>query len=230
MTIHYSRLFLSTKCSVSTKCSPSTHLHSYACQNDSPPCVQVIADLNANNKYGNTFIHYAVLNNSQEMVQMLHNNSVSISSQCAMKKAPLHMVVEKNTAQFISFLTEKSSNANTQDSNGETPLHYAIKKCNEEIIDILLSTGASTNSVVHNNKRPLHLIATRHQTYIGYILFSADANFNSANKKIILQSACSDLYFVTLFTENTSNLDFQDQNRNTKAHIAIINSLQTDSV
>uniref|UniRef100_A0A6C0ACW8 Uncharacterized protein n=1 Tax=viral metagenome TaxID=1070528 RepID=A0A6C0ACW8_9ZZZZ len=90
-------------------------------------------DANPNHQdfYGNSSLHFAILENNTEIFLQLteskySKNKVNFNLYNADSKLPLHLAIEKKNSRYIDILIEKS-NLNIQDSEGNSPLHLLAK-------------------------------------------------------------------------------------------------------
>lgn len=95
-------------------------------------------DLNAQDHFGYTPLHYAIVKDRDMYVTMLLQNKVGmkrfyIGLTIDVKKkykggmTALHAAAEKGKERSLKFLLDNGAEVNGQDENGLTPLHYCMK-------------------------------------------------------------------------------------------------------
>jgi len=99
------------------------------------------ADLTA--KIGSSPIpHYAIRNNSSELVRILVNNGAPTNSQDEHGNTPLHIALEKNDENILRFLVNSGANINIKNNQGVSPLQKVITKGNVDLVRFFLHCGS----------------------------------------------------------------------------------------
>ena len=169
-------------------------------------CIDYGANINIQDRDGNTPLHMAILNNNANIVQLLldHNANITISNN--KNCTPLHTAASyaeyqhrtslneaesyRNNEQIILLLLDHGANINIQDNNGNAPLHMAIFH-NEHIIPLLLDHGANINIQDNNGRTILFIAVTKEKERLVELLLSYNniditlknkANFTPLNK------------------------------------------------
>lgn len=166
-------------------------------------------DINiAENHYGSTVLHYAILNENltrlRILLQQAQKAGVTIDFTKADKlgKTPLIAAIRVNSAPMVAAILahdKTSSSLNyPQPTTGMTPLHYASLLGNSEIVKLLLKAGAKVNQVDNKGNTALHYLSynkakTAHYLSEIWIEPERDANAPTNALKTCLQGRCSRL-------------------------------------
>jgi ankyrin repeat protein len=116
------------------------------------------ADPTISNIDGWTALHWACLNGSTEIVQILlqqlkqKNNMELINKQVNLnyldnhsktkKWTPLHLASYGNHISIVRELLQNKADVHIKDELGMNPMHIAAKKGNQRIVEILREAGA----------------------------------------------------------------------------------------
>jgi ankyrin repeat protein len=162
--------------------------------------VEKSKDINAQDKNGDTALHYAICRQSEIMTNaLLAHSDVDVNIQNNRNEKALHFASYwKNISlDLFNLILEKSTDLNAQDKDGNTALHCAIWE-NSEIATKELLKHNDVNVNIKNNikQTPLHL----------------------ASK---WQNIPADLF--NLFLEKSTDINAQDHKGWTALHYAIIN-------
>ena len=189
----------------------------YACMKNQPEIVKYLvdtgADVNeAHSENGYTPLHYAVLNNSFDIVDILllydaavnpkthdgetpldfasEKNSLEIVKYLVEKKADvtdksLYYAVENNSLQLITYLVDKGGNINAKYKDGDTLLQHACQvKNNLEIVKYLVDIKkADVNSKNNYHETPLHHACSYGSLAIVNYLVEKGADVNALDDK-----------------------------------------------
>ena len=80
------------------------------------------ANINTQDYYGNSILHYIILENLQEIFLLLIKLDIDVNIYNIDNKIPLHLTLENNLDFYIEYLLEKS-NLNFQNNIGDTIVH-----------------------------------------------------------------------------------------------------------
>ncbi|MHB9147562.1 MAG: ankyrin repeat domain-containing protein [Candidatus Amoebophilus sp.] len=95
-------------------------------------------NINAEDVYGNTPLHYAAEEGHLEVVIMLLKHRADVNAkQHFSKRTSLHIAALNGYIEIAKLLIEKGANVYVQDINGNTPMDIAKKSGNQEIAKLL---------------------------------------------------------------------------------------------
>ncbi len=103
-------------------------------------------EIEAKDKDGRAFLHFAALNGDEKMAAFLLENGANINVPDSTGNTPLHLVAERNNNTMVSFLLEKRANIDAQNNSGETPLHLALMNIRMLVVPIFLRKGARVDA------------------------------------------------------------------------------------
>lgn len=106
-----------------------------------------------------TPIHYAIENNSIEVVKLLLTYNADIELIDKNFKKPIHYSAENNCKEITEFLLTYGAKPNVKDENMQTPLYYALMHNCIEIVELLVNNGANINDNDALGQTPLHYAA-----------------------------------------------------------------------
>ena len=111
--------------------------------------IQKEISLGSLDNFGQNEVHYAVMNQNEEIVQLLLDlNIPMVSAGGEEGMFPLHTAVLKPNLNVINIVLKKMKELNIDidtllDHEGQSPLHYAAKYASAEIVQLLLDAGAT---------------------------------------------------------------------------------------
>lgn len=143
------------------------------------------------NKAGDTALHIAVLNNSddgsKQIALVLYNADNSLLNiQGSASKTPLIIALEHSKSQTASLLLEKKADVLAADSSGSTALHYACANGLDSIAKTIVGRKAPINAVNNRKETPMGLAAKfEHDDLAEYFLnlSGIDVNIRDASGK-----------------------------------------------
>uniref|UniRef100_A0A1Y1NLE7 Uncharacterized protein n=1 Tax=Photinus pyralis TaxID=7054 RepID=A0A1Y1NLE7_PHOPY len=150
------------------------------------------ANVNAQNRCGNTPLHIAVQSEFVQVIEALleHNADVDCSNQW--NKSPLHLSAKQGNKVITEMLLNKGANVNARERNGLTPLYKAIEGGHKNVVEVLLEHGAHLDCMIRNNLTPLlHFAAAQRCCEIikTMLKFGADVNSRDHDGSIALHVA-----------------------------------------
>ncbi|EAX92282.1 ankyrin repeat protein, putative [Trichomonas vaginalis G3] len=140
------------------------------------------ADINSNDEYGCTPLHYAARENSKETAEILISNGANINAKDEYGCTPLHYAAIKNSKETAKILISNGADIGAEGKDGWTPLHYAAIKNSKETAEILISNGANINAKDEYGCTPLHYAAIKNSKETAEILISNGANIGAEGK------------------------------------------------
>lgn len=122
-------------------------------------------DINIQDEYNNTLIHYAIIFNQIEIIKLLLSYQCKIDYIDTDGKTILYYPIKYGYNNILKILLNNSKNIigihidNIKDKNNNTPLHYASLYNNTEALDYLLnfSTNIIINTIDNEGRTPLHI-------------------------------------------------------------------------
>ena len=95
-------------------------------------------------------LHYAVQEDSYDMVNFLIENRSKINAQDGVENSPLHYAI--NSPCITRLLLANGADPNLQNEDGDTPLHRAIEEENSVFDSILLLLSRGADPKIRNAK------------------------------------------------------------------------------
>jgi ankyrin repeat protein len=120
-------------------------------------------DINLQDEYNNSLIHYAIVFNQEEIIKLLLSYECNIDYIDIDGKTILYYPIKYGYNNILKILLENSNHIigihihNIKDNNNNTPLHYAIIYNNHEALQILIDNDSDINSVNSEGNTPLHI-------------------------------------------------------------------------
>lgn len=193
-------------------------------------------NVNIQDGYGRTPLHYAVEDRNVAMVQFLTVRA-NLNVKDYKNRTPLHYAVMSQYLDVVKLLLDKGANPNAFDKLGKTPLHDAVMTQCPSLIKLLLDSGASPNTLDNQGKAALHYVIT----YRGFELtrqkmveFLKEGNADINVKKKIdrrtpLHDAVmhDDSVMVDLLLKNGANPSIRDKWGKAPLHYANNNKIIT---
>ena len=97
------------------------------------------ADPNIQDKLGNTALHFAAVNNSREVIEMLLEAGALIDAQNVLGDTALHRAAQEYAIDGVEVLIDHGASLDIENNEGETALDAAK---NDAIRELLLAAGA----------------------------------------------------------------------------------------
>lgn len=124
--------------------SNHTPLHFVVINNKAPVAIAAKlidagADVNLKNKFNCTALHYAVLRNDLELVELLLKAKSFVDAKNNKDLTPLLMAVKFNRTEIAAVLLSFNANVNCADNEKNTPLHWACRNENIKMLNLLLT-------------------------------------------------------------------------------------------
>lgn len=128
----------------------ATPLHVAAQQNDYrlvESMLDVGADVNAIDEYGDTPLHKAVQQHTIETAALLIARGAKVDVRNRFGATPLHYASANDANTAAAMLIAKGASVNALTSISHTPLHWAVKENSTEVVDLLVAKGADVDTV-----------------------------------------------------------------------------------
>jgi ankyrin repeat protein len=136
------------------------------------------AELNAQNKNGETPLKIAIVTGHYEAVIILIKNGANIN----MVSAPLISAAQNGHLEIVKLLLDRDVNVNQSDNNGLGALSFAAHKGYLEIVKLLLDKGANVNQSERNNFSALSFAIQEGHLEIVKVLLAHGADVNQTTK------------------------------------------------
>jgi ankyrin repeat protein len=120
-------------------------------------------DINLQDEYKNTLIHYAIIYNQEEIIKLLLSYNCTIDYIDIDGFTILYYPIKYGYNNILKIILENSKNIigfpiyNIKDNNNNTPLHYSILYNNSITLNILLEFDLNINTVNNEGNTPLHI-------------------------------------------------------------------------
>jgi ankyrin repeat protein len=161
------------------------------------------ANVNAQNKDGNTPLHKASEHGNTEVAKLLIENGANVNAQDKNGLTPLHVAIRYFTEIALLLINKGASlfaktikglhpldlaqgestkillqkvDVNTHDQDGHTPLHYASQKGLSDAAKNLIARGAAINAQDNYGRTPLHYASFYGREDIVNLLLAAGAD------------------------------------------------------
>ena len=108
----------------------------------------------AQDRVGNTALHFAVMAKDAERVQMLLAKDCDIHVRNRAGSSPLHLA---NDASIAQILLGSQADPNGVDNAGNSPMHIAVRGRHKEVVRLLLTNKADAHLTNGNGKSPYNL-------------------------------------------------------------------------
>lgn len=147
-------------------------------------------DINLQDEYKNTLIHYAIIYNQEEIIKLLLSYQCNIDYIDIDGFTILYYPIKYGYNNILKIILENSKNIvgfpiyNIKDKNNNTPLHYSILYNNIETLNILLDIDSNINNINNEGNTPLHLaVNNNNNNIINLLLKKKNINVNLLNNQ-----------------------------------------------
>jgi ankyrin repeat protein len=114
------------------------------------------ADVNAQDKDGNTPLLMAALMDHVAIAEKLIGLGADVNAQDNDRNTPLHWATEQNSFAMAELFIKKGAEVNVQDKYGSTPLHWAALNNSVAMAELLLKSGAEIDIKAKDGNTPLY--------------------------------------------------------------------------
>lgn len=149
-------------------------------------------DVNFQDEYKNTLIHYAIILNQEEIIKLLLSYECNLDYIDIDGKSILHYPIKYGYNNIFKIIIDNSKDIigiqvyNIKDKTNNTPLHYAVLYNNSVAIACLLDidTNFNVNSANDEGNTPLHIaVYNNNIDNINLLLKSKDIHVNVLNNQ-----------------------------------------------
>jgi len=105
--------------------------------------------VNIKEKYNNSILHVAVLNQDIDSVNILIENKVNINEQDAGGATPLHIAARGGLVNIMASLIGANADIDAQDNEGFTPIMRATLLGKSDAVSLLLLAGSNCKLKTH---------------------------------------------------------------------------------
>jgi ankyrin repeat protein len=120
-------------------------------------------DVNFQDEYKNTLIHYAIIFNQEEIIKLLLSYECNIDYIDIDGKTILYYPIKYGYNNIFKIILDNSKDIigitiyNIKDKNNNTPLHYAVLYNNSVALNVLLDIDSNINIANDEGNTPLHI-------------------------------------------------------------------------
>ncbi|XP_029472192.1 ankyrin-3-like [Rhinatrema bivittatum] len=124
--------------------------------------IQQGTDVNSQDQYGNTALHYAAHAGKLDMVRLLLTNEANIISKNKSGLTPLHFAAFGGSQQVLRELLQRRPDCiDLQSDKGFSLLHEAVRGKHVKTVEVLLEEKADSNLKDKNGNTPLHMAVSQ---------------------------------------------------------------------
>jgi ankyrin repeat protein len=140
---------------------------------------------------GSNAMHRAAASGKTEVMQVLMDHGLGVSSRKDKSKTPLHDAAERGHCEAAAFLLQHGAEANVHKTNGWTPLMCAAAGGHNEVAKTVLSSGALINDCNREGATALYVSSREgHLSMVQLLLEKgAAANQPTVNGRVALHAA-----------------------------------------
>jgi WD40 repeat protein len=177
----------------------------------SPNLITGSTELNQQDIYGDTPLHYAVIRHKKEWVSILVDKGADLNIRNNAGKTPIFYALDYENAENLQYLLDSQSNVDIADKEGKHLLFYAIDKNNLKLIDYCLNYGISIELRGPEGRTPLlySLFLLNPQLGSYFIDKGADLNASDDKGETAFQIAYRRNYYSILKKMQLSDVDTQ---------------------
>jgi ankyrin repeat protein len=133
--------------------------------------LSVGADVNAEDRYGNTPLHLACTNGIVQVVVELLQHGSDVDAKDNGDWTPLHYACYKGHVVVVQALLSRGANTELKDREGDTPLHMASLTDHLAVVKVLLAAGANILAANNLGRLPIHYaVSIGHSAVAKYVL------------------------------------------------------------
>ncbi|MBE9123192.1 ankyrin repeat domain-containing protein [Tychonema sp. LEGE 07199] len=143
----------------------------------------LMLDINAIDQYGDTPLHLAVDQGSQDIAELLIANGARVNVRNENGQTPLYRAIAIGHNEIAALLINNGTDVNNIDGSGTTPLHKAAHYGTVKILKLLIAKGAEINIQDNQTKTPLDIAVDLKLQDTVALLISKNPDVNSEDKE-----------------------------------------------
>ena len=147
-------------------------------------------DINLQDEFKNTLIHYAIIYNQEEIIKLLLSYQCNIDYIDIDGFTILYYPIKYGYNNILKIILENSKHIigfpiyNIKDKNMNTALHYAVIYNNSDSLNILLDIDSNINNINNEGNTSLHLaVYNNNINIINLLLKNKDIDVNLLNNQ-----------------------------------------------
>ncbi|XP_063597527.1 uncharacterized protein LOC134774131 [Penaeus indicus] len=144
----------------------------------SPWSLRRNCDINQQDAYGRSALHYATEQGHTYIVHMLIKSGVHVDTPDAEHMTALHLAAQRGLAEVVNLLLEGGARVNNKMNDKSSPLHIAASRGYTDIVETLLDRGAKIDSLDSSDRTPLILAVSRSHFKVVQLLLNRGAKVN----------------------------------------------------
>ncbi|KAG7176933.1 Ankyrin repeat domain-containing protein 50-like 1 [Homarus americanus] len=144
----------------------------------SPWSLNRSCDINQQDVYGRSALHYATEQGHTYIVHMLIKSGVRVDTPDAEHMTSLHLAAQRGLAEVITLLLEGGAKVNTKMNDKSSPLHIAASRGYTDIVETLLDRGAKIDSLDSSDRTALIVAVSRSNYKVVQLLLKRGAKVN----------------------------------------------------
>lgn len=188
-----------------------------------PPLLQANANINKQNKFGETALSLALDSNQFACIVYLLSKGASTKG---LKKSPIIVAAENNNTMLLQQFVKVGVDINSQDKNGISCMHVIVDQRNINSVRTLFETGASLDLQDNRGLSPLFYAVLNRDIEMISLLLELGANVNLIDKSgqtVLMRSVLNGNYdMVKILLEKGANPNIYDY----QVHFKFLNKLQ----
>jgi hypothetical protein len=149
-------------------------------------------DINRQDNYGNTALHYACYHSKPLIVKTLIKNGANVNIPGYMNYTPLHYTcIYSGNVEIIHYLIHKRCFMDVKDNHGNTALHIACMKNDYQVVKLLIQG----NFDVINYERSKIDLDEKNNMNLSAIELTTDSNIKDLIKNKIIHNRKLDVLY-----------------------------------
>ena len=169
-------------------------------------------DPNLRDKDGNTALHYASLNDSKDIVQLLLDRGADIEAKNKKGETALHKAIYCDFKDIfrdeVKLLLDRGANIEVKNKNNETALHYAAFKNSKNIVQLLLDRGADIEAKNKKGETALHYAEiARNKRIVRLLIQKGALESYKKNQSFNIKNLVLQIYSLKLFRRKDRLVD-----------------------
>jgi ankyrin repeat protein len=188
-------------------------------------------DVHAIDSSGNTAIHFAVRNDTEDslkIVEYLSEKGANLNKKNLFGQSPLMAAARDGSLRAARFLINDGGPVNDQDDEGRTPLHFACfgapPPTKAKIVELLLAAGAMIKAKDNDGRTPLMVASNVPDMATVQLLLDHGAEINAVNYAgwscLMYAARSGQIPLINMLAERGANIGLKNSDGMTAAMIA----------